>query len=147
MGNALHRLQTQRGTGLSEARSTEIRVGSSTNGVVPVLAARRSLAADTRQWVSLGLVALSAIAADQLTKWIVSNELALGEEVDVVGPFSIHHVQNSGIAFGLFASRTTNGQLRCGARAPNATKRSASRARRRRGRRSPPDTVPPSLSR
>src|SRR6185503_16676634 len=30
----------------------------------------------------------------------------LDEEVDVVGPFSIHHVQNSGIAFGLFASAT-----------------------------------------
>ena len=106
MGDALYRLQTQRGTGLGEARSAEIRVGSSTNGVVPVLGARRSLAADTRQWVSLGLVALAAIAADQLTKWIVSNELSLGEEVDVVGPLSIHHVHNSGIAFGLFGTAT-----------------------------------------
>jgi signal peptidase II len=106
LGDSLYRLQTQRGTGLGEARSAEIRVGSSTNGVVPVLGARRSLAADTRQWVSLGLVALAAIAADQLTKWIVSNELSLGEEVDVVGPLSIHHVHNSGIAFGLFATAT-----------------------------------------
>ena len=32
--------------------------------------------------------------------------LVVGERVDVVGPFSIHHVQNSGIAFGLFASAT-----------------------------------------
>ena len=97
-------MQAQRGTGLTEARATEIRVGSSTNGVVPVLGARRSLAARTRQWVELGAVAFAAIAADQLTKRIVSSQLALGEEVDVVGPLSIHHVQNSGIAFGIFST-------------------------------------------
>ena len=107
MGDALHRLQAPRGTRLTETRAAEIRVGSSTNGVVPVLGARRSLAARTRQWVELGSVALAAIAADQLTKWIVSSQLELGEEVDVAGPFSIHHVQNSGIAFGLFGSRTS----------------------------------------
>jgi signal peptidase II len=99
-------VQADRGTRLTEARATEIRVGSSTNGVVPVLAARRSLAARTGQWVGLGAVALAAIAADQATKAIVSNELGLGEEVDVVGPLSIHHVQNSGIAFGLFPTAT-----------------------------------------
>jgi signal peptidase II len=71
-----------------------------------VLAARRSLAAETRQWVELAAVSLAAIAADQLTKWIVSSQLSLGDEVDVVGPFSIHHVQNSGIAFGLFPTAT-----------------------------------------
>jgi signal peptidase II len=81
-------------------------VGSSTNGVVPVLGARRSLAAKTRQWVELAAVALVAIAADQATKWIVSSQLSFGEKVDVVGPLSIHHVQNSGIAFGLFPTAT-----------------------------------------
>ena len=117
MGDSLHRLQAERRTGLTpsaaphgrsgtDARATEIRVGSSTNGVVPVLAGRRSLAARTRQWVGLAAVAVSAIAADQLTKWIVSSQLDLGEEVDVVGPLSIHHVQNSGIAFGLFPTAT-----------------------------------------
>lgn len=105
MGNSLYRLQAPRGT-LTEARATEVRVGSSTNGVVPVLAARRSLAAGTSQWVALAAVALCAIAADQATKWIVSSQLALGESVDVVGPLTIHHVQNSGIAFGLFATAT-----------------------------------------
>ena len=44
--------------------------------------------------------------ADQLTKLIVSRELSLDEALKVVGPFSIHHVQNSGIAFGLFANAT-----------------------------------------
>lgn len=71
-----------------------------------MLAGRRSLAAQTRQWVELGVVALAAIAADQLTKWLVSSQLSLGDEVDVVGPLSIHHVQNSGIAFGLFPTAT-----------------------------------------
>jgi signal peptidase II len=106
LGDALHRLQAPRGTRLTETRSAEIRVGSSTNGVVPVLGARRSLAARTRQWVELASVALAAIAADQLTKWIVSSQLSLGEEVDVAGPLTIHHVQNSGIAFGLFPTAT-----------------------------------------
>jgi signal peptidase II len=41
-----------------------------------------------------------------VTKWIVSSSLSLGESVDVVGPLSIHHVQNSGIAFGLFSTAT-----------------------------------------
>lgn len=106
MGDPLHRLQAERRT-LTEARATEIRVGSSTNGVVPVLVGRRSLAARTRQWVGLATVALAAIAADQVTKAIVSNELPLGDEIHVVGPLSIHHVQNSGIAFGLFATATS----------------------------------------
>ncbi|MDP9491596.1 MAG: signal peptidase II, partial [Actinomycetota bacterium] len=99
-------MQAQGRKRLTETRAAEIRVGSSTNGVVPVLGARRSLAARTRQWVELGAVALSAIAADQVTKWIVSSQLSMGEEVQVVGPLSIHHVQNSGIAFGLFPTAT-----------------------------------------
>ena len=49
---------------------------------------------------------VAAVAADQLTKQVVARALALGEEVQVAGPFSIHHVQNSGIAFGFFASAT-----------------------------------------
>jgi signal peptidase II len=49
---------------------------------------------------------LAAVAADQLTKLIVSSQLELDEALHVFGPFSIHHVQNSGIAFGLFASAT-----------------------------------------
>jgi signal peptidase II len=59
------------------------------------------------QWIALGAVGLAAIAADQLTKQVIARTLAVGESVDLVGPFSIHHVENSGIAFGLFASRTT----------------------------------------
>jgi signal peptidase II len=71
-----------------------------------VSVAERSLAAEPAQWISLILVALAAIVADQVTKHVVSSQLALDHEVVVVGPFSIHHVQNSGIAFGLFSSAT-----------------------------------------
>ena len=87
-------------------RPLDVRVGSTTNALQPISSAERSLAAEPRQWLALGAVALAAVAADQLTKAIVSNELGLGEGVKVVGPFSLHHVQNSGIAFGLFSQST-----------------------------------------
>ena len=87
-------------------RRLDIRVGSATDGLTPFSTARRSLAAGWTEWLALAAVAASAIGADQLTKHIVSSKLALDERVAVVGPFSIHHVQNSGIAFGLFASAT-----------------------------------------
>jgi signal peptidase II len=85
----------------------EIRVGSSTNGLAPISVASRSLAAGAAQWVALGSVVAAAVAADQATKAIVRAELALGSEVEVVGPLTLHHVQNTGIAFGLFASATS----------------------------------------
>ena len=69
--------------------------------------AERSLAAGRVQWIVLLLVAGAAVVADQLTKQVVGRTLALGESVDLVGPFTVHHVQNSGIAFGLFGSRTS----------------------------------------
>ena len=84
----------------------EIRVGSSTNGLEPISAAHRPLGARTSQWLGLLSVAVAAIVADQLTKQLVTSQLALNDEVHVAGPLTIHHVQNSGIAFGLFASAT-----------------------------------------
>lgn len=84
----------------------EIRVGSSTNGLEPISAAHRPLGARTSQWLGLLSVAVAAIVADQLTKQLVTSQLALDDEVHVAGPLTIHHVQNSGIAFGLFASAT-----------------------------------------
>jgi len=90
----------------SEPTIVDVRVGSTANALQPVSSAERSLAAGATQWVELLVVAAAAIGADQLTKHIVGRTLALGESVDIVGPFTIHHVQNSGIAFGLFASRT-----------------------------------------
>ena len=48
------------------------------------------------------VVALAAVAADQVTKAIVRSRLDLYEAVDVTSWFQIHHVRNTGIAFGLF---------------------------------------------
>jgi signal peptidase II len=84
----------------------DVRVGSSTDGLTPVSMAQRSLGAGLTQWLSLAAIALAAVAADQLTKQIVVSQLQLDEATHVIGPFWIHHVQNSGIAFGLFASAT-----------------------------------------
>ena len=87
-------------------RRPDVRVGSSTDALAPISTAKRSLAAGPAQWVALAAIALAAIAADQLTKHIVASTLALDEGTHVIGPLWIHHVQNSGIAFGLFASAT-----------------------------------------
>jgi signal peptidase II len=58
------------------------------------------------QWAALAAIALAAVVADQVTKHVVATNLRLGDSLHVVGPFAIRHVQNSGIAFGLFASAT-----------------------------------------
>jgi signal peptidase II len=88
------------------AKLTDVRVGSMTNGLAPVSVAERSLGAGMLQWAGLATVAVAAVFADQLTKHIVTRTLTLDDSVHVVGPLSIHHVQNSGIAFGLFSSAT-----------------------------------------
>ena len=88
-------------------RQPDVRVGSSTNALQPISSAERRVGAGLSQWVALLVIAGTAIVADQLTKSIVSMRLPIGNAVATIGPFSIHHVQNSGIAFGLFAHSTT----------------------------------------
>ena len=112
MDNAVHRRRAETGAVNEPARreappALDVRIGSSTNALRPISSAERSLAAGARQWSGFGAIAVAAIAADQLTKQIVSSALGLGDEVHIVGPFSIHHVQNSGIAFGLFSDSTS----------------------------------------
>jgi signal peptidase II len=103
----VHRGQAKAGTRLIEpARKQEFRPGSRSDGLAPISVAARSLAARPRHWAALGAIAGAAIVADQLTKHIVASKLWLDENIKVLGPFSIHHVQNSGIAFGLFAQAT-----------------------------------------
>ena len=87
-------------------RNLDVRVGSSTDALTPLAGARRPLHARMQQWIGLLAIALAALAGDQLTKHIVASHLTLDAERHVAGPLSIHHVQNSGIAFGLFASAT-----------------------------------------
>ena len=95
------------GAGDRPARPLDIRVGSATDALAPISMAERQLAAGPSQWVSLGAVALSALTADQLTKAAVTSRLELNEAAHVIGPLSLHHVENSGIAFGLFSSATS----------------------------------------
>ena len=54
----------------------------------------------------MALVAGAAVTADQVTKQVVTSTVAIDDSVHVLGPLSIHHVQNTGIAFGLFAGST-----------------------------------------
>jgi signal peptidase II len=84
-------------------RSLDIRVGSATNALQPLSRAERPLGAGRSHWIALTIVCVGALAADQLTKWIVSSRLGLGEAVRVIGVLDIHHVRNSGIAFGFFS--------------------------------------------
>ena len=100
--------QAQPGTPEPRTRqqAPDVRVGSSTNALAPVSVAERSLGADPMQWLGLLAVVAAAVVGDQLTKHVVTSELGLGEAATVIGPFEIHRVQNSGIAFGLFSSAT-----------------------------------------
>lgn len=79
-------------------------MGSVTDGRVPISVAERSLSARPFHWLALVSVAAAALLADQLTKQIVVRQLEFGESIEVFGPLSIHHVRNSGIAFGLFST-------------------------------------------
>jgi signal peptidase II len=107
MGAALHRRPAAgRVSEPQERAPADVRVGSSTNGLMPVSIAERSLGAGLWQWGGLATVAIAAVLADQVTKRVVTHTLALDEAEHVIGPLSIHHVQNSGIAFGLFSSAT-----------------------------------------
>ena len=82
----------------------EVRIGSAGDGFVSV--AVRSLGAGRMQWAGLIAVVAAAVTGDQVTKALVTNQLAFGHSVHVAGPFTIERVQNSGIAFGLFSSAT-----------------------------------------
>ena len=87
-------------------RRLEVRVGSATDALTPLSRASRSFPATAVQWAALGAIAIAAVVADQVTKHVVAANLSLGEALHVVGPFSIRHVRNSGIAFGLFSNAT-----------------------------------------
>jgi signal peptidase II len=61
-----------------------------------------SRAAGLGEWVTLLVLALTALAADQVSKATVRAELPLGERAEGLGWFDFHHVRNSGIVRGLF---------------------------------------------
>jgi len=87
-------------------RRVAVRPAERTDAFRAISVAERSLSAERRQWIGLAVVALAAVAADQITKHVVASQVRLDSAVKLIGPFRIHHVQNSGIAFGLFSSAT-----------------------------------------
>jgi signal peptidase II len=52
------------------------------------------------------LVAVLIVAADQVTKLWIRSHLPVGKSFPEVGCLSIIHVQNTGVAFGLFANQS-----------------------------------------
>jgi signal peptidase II len=90
-----------------EARPiADLRVGSSVDGLTAVAGGARSFAAGPAQWLAFAAVAVVASACDQLTKWLVTSDLDLDESIHVAPGLTLHHVQNTGIAFGFFAGAT-----------------------------------------
>jgi signal peptidase II len=62
-----------------------------------------------------GLVLLSVliVAADRVTKWLVSTRLELGDNLQVIPHiFAISHVENPGAAFSLFNDSSSPGRVR-----------------------------------
>ena len=52
------------------------------------------------RWVTMSLIALAVLSVDQATKAMVRAALEPGQGVDAVGPYSIFHVNNPGVAGG-----------------------------------------------
>jgi signal peptidase II len=55
-----------------------------------------------RTTVAAAAVAAGVVAADQLTKALVRDNLAFGERRDLIAGVDLVHVRNSGVAFGFF---------------------------------------------
>ena len=51
-------------------------------------------------WARAGFVLAAVLAADQVTKVLVRNALAVGERREILGPLDLVRVNNDGIAFG-----------------------------------------------
>lgn len=51
-------------------------------------------------WLAAGLAGL-LVVADQVAKRVVEQRLAIGEEVEVLGPLKLTLTHNEGVAFGL----------------------------------------------
>lgn len=63
--------------------------------------------ASVRILLTLAFVAVIVYVLDQGTKWLVVRDLALGEDVDVLGPWlRLHFVKNPGAAFSLATGST-----------------------------------------
>jgi len=71
--------------------------------VVEHSAERREQRATRRRWLGMALLAVAALVADQVAKWLVRVGIPRGEDWGSLGGVGIGHHRNDGIAFGLFA--------------------------------------------
>lgn len=62
----------------------------------------RLLPSRRRQLAVLLGTAAVVFLLDHLSKWLVTQNIALGDQVPASGPVTFHHVENRGAAFGLF---------------------------------------------
>ena len=83
-------MQTARGTGLIEQ-------------LPPLEPPPRS--AGSLQWAGLLAVAAAVVVADQVTKHLIVDRIALGDGHQVLPFLEITHLRNTGIAFGIFPGR------------------------------------------
>jgi signal peptidase II len=79
-------------------------------GGAPVAAdapARRARLRSTPQrYAIMVITAAVVVVIDHLTKWLVVNHVKLDTQVPAGSPITIHYIQNSGAAFGLFPQFT-----------------------------------------
>jgi signal peptidase II len=61
----------------------------------------------SRAWARAGLVLLIVLAVDQLTKLLVRDGIAQGEEDPILPALKLVHVRNEGVAFGIDAGGAT----------------------------------------
>ena len=61
----------------------------------------------SRAWARAGLVLLIVLAVDQLTKLLVREGMAQGEEDPIFPALKLVHVRNEGVAFGIDAGGAT----------------------------------------
>lgn len=59
-----------------------------------------------REWI-VAVTAVAALSADQVTKYLVRENMAIGESWPAEGFFRLTHGTNTGSAFGLFQDQTT----------------------------------------
>jgi signal peptidase II len=61
----------------------------------------------SRAWSSAGLVAAVVVGADQLTKHLVDDSIAVGDHRDLFPGLELVHVTNNGVAFSVSAGGPT----------------------------------------
>lgn len=79
-----------------------------TQGPVDTHKPARVPLARRRAFVLLAVIVILVVAIDQLTKYLVRSNMALGSSVTVIpGLFDFHYIVNGGAAFGMFQNATT----------------------------------------